>query len=110
MVAYFYFMDGNKKIDPRKAILHHLDTRQYAYFGSIAMPRHQLQRAIPFTKIIREKHPHSTSKRGNICDPAPPIPILQSGDMAIRAKKYPAFAHIYATRNREGRAHHESKH
>ncbi|MEP6728907.1 MAG: radical SAM protein, partial [Bacteroidota bacterium] len=50
-------VDGNRELDPLKAILAYLETGDFKYVGITVMPGPQLKQAIPFSKVIREYYP-----------------------------------------------------
>lgn len=55
------YVDGNREKDPWTKIKEYLDSGEFKYFGCTVMPGPQLKQAIPFTKKIRERYPHTTT-------------------------------------------------
>ena len=53
----YVFVDGNMEVDPWNKILAYLETGEYKYFGTTAMPGPQLRQAIPITKKAKEQFP-----------------------------------------------------
>lgn len=53
----YVFVDGNMEVDPWDKIFSYLETGEYKYFGTTAMPGPQLQQAIPISKKAKEQFP-----------------------------------------------------
>tara|TARA_R110000737_G_scaffold345097_1_gene373169 strand:- start:411 stop:1922 length:1512 start_codon:yes stop_codon:yes gene_type:complete len=53
----YIFVDGNLEKDPLAKIESYFDKGDIDFFGVTVMPGPQLQQAIPFSKIIKEKYP-----------------------------------------------------
>ncbi|GHN00394.1 hypothetical protein WSM22_18830 [Cytophagales bacterium WSM2-2] len=56
-VVDYVIVDGNREKDPLTTIIKYLKTGEFGFFASTVMPGPQLRQAIPYTKLIREKHP-----------------------------------------------------
>ncbi len=54
----YVFVDGNMEEDPWITIKSYLDTGEFGYLGTTAMPGPQLQQAIPISKQAKEQYPH----------------------------------------------------
>lgn len=54
----YVFVDGNMEEDPWLKIKSYLDTGEFGYLGTTAMPGPQLQQAIPISKQAKEQYPH----------------------------------------------------
>lgn len=54
----YVFVDGNRERDPWGVIEGYLRSGRFRYFGCTVMPGPQLRQAIPFSKRVREAHPH----------------------------------------------------
>lgn len=52
-------VDGNLEKDSWKKIDQYLSTGDYRYFGCTVMPGPQLKEAIPFSKQVRQRFPHT---------------------------------------------------
>ena len=52
-------VDGNCEADPLKKIESYLATGEYNYIGITVMPGPQLRGAIPVSKAVNEKYPHT---------------------------------------------------
>lgn len=53
----YVFVDGNMEEDPWLKIKSYLDTGEFGYLGTTAMPGPQLQQAIPISKQAKEQYP-----------------------------------------------------
>jgi radical SAM superfamily enzyme YgiQ (UPF0313 family) len=53
----YVFVDGNREKDAWKAILDHIKTNDFRYFGCTVMPGPQLKQAISFTREIKKMFP-----------------------------------------------------
>lgn len=53
----YVFVDGNMEEDPWVKIKSYLDTGEFRYLGTTAMPGPQLQQAIPIAKQAKEQYP-----------------------------------------------------
>jgi radical SAM superfamily enzyme YgiQ (UPF0313 family) len=72
-------VDGNCEIDPLKKIESYLDTGDFKYIGFTVMPGPQLKQAIPISKAIKEKFPHTYMIWGGYFPSTQPKAVLGSG-------------------------------
>lgn len=72
-------VDGNCEADPLATIESYLQTGEYKYLGFTVMPGPQLQQAIPYARIIRDKYPHTTMIWGGYFPSNQPKIVLDSG-------------------------------
>jgi anaerobic magnesium-protoporphyrin IX monomethyl ester cyclase len=72
-------VDGNCEIDPLKKIESYLDTGDFMYLGFTVMPGPQLRQAIPISKAIKKKYPHTTMVWGGYFPSTQPKAVLESG-------------------------------
>lgn len=72
-------VDGNIETDPLKKLYSYLDTGEYSYLGFTVMPGPQLREAVPLSKAIRAKYPHTTMIWGGYFPSTQPDAVLNSG-------------------------------
>ncbi len=72
-------VDGNCEADPLKKIESYLDTGDFKYLGFTVMPGPQLRQAIPLSKAIKKKYPHTTMVWGGYFPSTQPKAVLESG-------------------------------
>ena len=72
-------VDGNRETDPLKKIGSYLETGDFKYLGFTVMPGPQLREAIPISKAIKEKYPHTYMIWGGYFPSTQPKAVLESG-------------------------------
>ena len=72
-------VDGNCEADPLEKIESYLRTGEFGYLGFTVMPGPQLREAIPLSKTIKQKYPHTTMIWGGYFPSSQPKAVLNSG-------------------------------
>lgn len=57
LLSEYYFVDGNLEKDPLKTLSDYIENKRIRCLGVTVMPGPQLQQAIPFSKILKQRFP-----------------------------------------------------